>query len=153
MDNIQDFLNTIAAGQDTKPSDVVVPSSTQNDTSQYLSHGQNTWNYEHRGNNSSNESNQWFPKLLSFDCHSTQNEPRNAVISAFLGSCTLFKLNNVVPLPTIYSVFCYNSNTIFSSIITIILFYQTFCGQIAVIRQSILTAQYHDVLKILPVQT
>ena len=24
MDNIQDFLNTIAAGQDTKPSDVVV---------------------------------------------------------------------------------------------------------------------------------
>ena len=44
MDNIQDFLNTIAAGQDTKPSDVVVPSSTQNDTSQYLSHGQNTWN-------------------------------------------------------------------------------------------------------------
>lgn len=92
MDNIQDFLNTIAAGQDTKPSDVVVPSSTQNDTSQYLSHGQNTWNYEHRGNNSSNESNQWFPKLLSFDCHSTQNEPRNAVISAFLGSCTLFKL-------------------------------------------------------------
>ena len=93
MDNIQDFLNTIAAGQDTKPSDVVVPSSTQNDTSQYLSHGQNTWNYEHRGNNSSSESNQWFPKLLSFDCHSTKNEPRNAVISAFLGSCTLFKLN------------------------------------------------------------
>lgn len=92
MDNIQDFLNTIAAGQDTKPSDVVVPSSTQNDTSQYLSHGQNTWNYEHRGNNSSSESNQWFPKLLSFDCHSTKNEPRNAVISAFLGSCTLFKL-------------------------------------------------------------
>lgn len=92
MDNIQDFLNTIAAGQDTKPSDVVVPSSTQNDTSQYLSHGQNTWNYEHRGNNSSSESNQWFPKLLSFDCHSTKNEPRNAVISAFLGSCTLFEL-------------------------------------------------------------
>lgn len=92
MDNIQDFLNTIAVGQDTKPSDVVVPSSTQNDTSQYLSHGQNTWNYEHRGNNSSSESNQWFPKLLSFDCHSTKNEPRNAVISAFLGSCTLFKL-------------------------------------------------------------
>lgn len=91
MDNIQDFLNTIAAGQDTKPSDVVVPSSTQNDTSQYLSHGQNTWNYEHRGNNSSSESNQWFPKLLSFDCHSTKNEPRNAVISAFLGSCTLFE--------------------------------------------------------------
>lgn len=92
MDNIQDFLNTIAAGQDTKPSDVVVPSSTQNDTSQYLSHGQNTWNYEHRGNNSSSESNQWFPKLLSFDYHATKNEPRNAVNSAFLGSCTLFKL-------------------------------------------------------------
>ena len=67
--------------------------------------------------------------------------------------CLLLKLNNVVPLPTIYSVFCYNSNTIFSSIITIILFYRTFSGQIAVIRQSILTAQYHDVLKILPVQT
>lgn len=31
-------------------------------------------------------------KLLSFDCHTTKNEPRNAVISAFLGSCTLFKL-------------------------------------------------------------
>ena len=31
--------------------------------------------------------------LLSFDCHATQNEPRNAVNSAFLGSCTLFKLN------------------------------------------------------------
>lgn len=32
------------------------------------------------------------PKLLSFDCHSTKNKPRNAVISAFLGSCTLLKL-------------------------------------------------------------
>lgn len=33
-----------------------------------------------------------FSILLSFDCHSTKNKPRNAVISAFLGSCTLFKL-------------------------------------------------------------
>ncbi len=57
MDNIQDFLNTIAAGQDTKPSDVIVPSSTQNDASEYLSHGQNTWNYELRRNDSS-KSNQ-----------------------------------------------------------------------------------------------
>ena len=47
----------------------------------------------------------------------------------------LFKLNNVVPFPTIYSIFYYNSNTIFSSIITIIFFYQTFCGQIAVIHK------------------
>ena len=31
-------------------------------------------------------------KLLSFDCHWAKNEPRNAIISAFLGSCTLFKL-------------------------------------------------------------
>lgn len=107
MDNIQDFLNTIAAGQDTKPSDVVVPSSTQNDTSQYLSHGQNTWNYEHRGNNSSSESNQWFPKLLSFDCHSTKNEPRNAVISAFLGSCTLFKLCSHFIYPPYFSTIFY----------------------------------------------
>lgn len=55
MDNIQDFLNTIAAGQDTKPSDILVPSSTPNDNSQYLSHGQNTWNYEYRGNNSTDK--------------------------------------------------------------------------------------------------
>ena len=33
-----------------------------------------------------------FSILLSFDCHSTKIEPRNAVNSAFLGSCTLFKL-------------------------------------------------------------
>lgn len=45
----------------------------------------------------------------------------------------LFKLNNVVPSPTIYSVFHYNLNTIFSSIITIIFFYRAFCGQLAVI--------------------
>ena len=32
------------------------------------------------------------PKLLSFDCQWAKNEPRNAVNSAFLGSCTLFKL-------------------------------------------------------------
>lgn len=53
MDNIQEFLNTIANGQDTKPSDVTVPTTTSNDTSKYLSHGQNTWNYEYRGNDSS----------------------------------------------------------------------------------------------------
>lgn len=28
MDNIQEFLNTIANGQDTKPSDVTVPTTT-----------------------------------------------------------------------------------------------------------------------------
>ena len=55
MDTIQDFLNTIAAGQDTKPSDIVVPSSTPNYNLQYLSHGQNTWNYEYRGNNSTDK--------------------------------------------------------------------------------------------------
>ena len=33
----------------------------------------------------------YFPILLSFDCHSTKNEPRNAVNSAFLGSCTLLE--------------------------------------------------------------
>lgn len=53
MDNIQEFLNTIANGQDTKPSDVTVPTTTSNDTSQYLSHGQNTCNYEYCGNDSS----------------------------------------------------------------------------------------------------
>lgn len=53
MDNIQEFLNTIANGQDTKPSDVIVPTSTSNDTSQYLSHSQDTWNYEYRGDDSS----------------------------------------------------------------------------------------------------
>ena len=53
MDNIQEFLNTIANGQDTKPSDVTVPTTTSNDTSQYLSLGQNTWNYEYCGNDSS----------------------------------------------------------------------------------------------------
>lgn len=52
MNNIQDFLNTIASGQDTKPSDVVVPTSAPNDNSQYLSHGQNIWNYEYREYNS-----------------------------------------------------------------------------------------------------
>lgn len=35
-----------------------------------------------------------FPKLLSFDCHATKNEPRNTVNSAFLGSCALFKLGS-----------------------------------------------------------
>ena len=35
---------------------------------------------------------EYFTKLLSFDCHATKNEPRNALNSAFLGSCTLFKL-------------------------------------------------------------
>lgn len=35
---------------------------------------------------------EYFTKLLSFDCRTTLNEPRNAVNSAFLGSCTLFKL-------------------------------------------------------------
>ena len=52
MDNIQDFLNTIASGQETKPNDVIVPTSAPNDNSQYLSHGQNIWNYEYRENNS-----------------------------------------------------------------------------------------------------
>ena len=33
------------------------------------------------------------------------------------------------------NIFYYNSNTIFSSIITIIFFYRTFCGQIAVIHK------------------
>ena len=33
-----------------------------------------------------------FSKLLSFDCHQAKSEPRNAVNSAFLGSCTLLKL-------------------------------------------------------------
>ncbi|MBS6837414.1 MAG: hypothetical protein KH204_10530, partial [[Eubacterium] rectale] len=33
-----------------------------------------------------------FPKLLSFDCHTKKQEPRNAVNSAFLGSFVLFKL-------------------------------------------------------------
>lgn len=28
----------------------------------------------------------YFPKLLSFDCHTPKQEPRNAVNSAFLGS-------------------------------------------------------------------
>ena len=37
-----------------------------------------------------------FTLLLSFDCHTTKNEPRNAVNSAFLGSCTLFKLGFVI---------------------------------------------------------
>ena len=37
-----------------------------------------------------------FSILLSFDCHSTKIEPRNAVNSAFLGSCTLFKLANKI---------------------------------------------------------
>ena len=32
-------------------------------------------------------------KILSFNCQRTWKEPRNAVNSAFLGSCTLFKLN------------------------------------------------------------
>ena len=36
---------------------------------------------------------QKIPKLLSFDCHATKNEPRSAVNSAFPGSCTLLKLN------------------------------------------------------------
>lgn len=31
-------------------------------------------------------------KILSFNCQRTWKEPRNAVNSAFLGSCTLFKL-------------------------------------------------------------
>ena len=35
---------------------------------------------------------EYFTKLLSFDCHRAKNEPRNAVNSAFLGSCTLLKL-------------------------------------------------------------
>ncbi len=34
-----------------------------------------------------------FSILLSFNCHWAKNEPRNAVNSTFLGSCTLLKLN------------------------------------------------------------
>ncbi|MGO5231507.1 hypothetical protein ACTQ1U_10670, partial [Thermoguttaceae bacterium LCP21S3_D4] len=46
----------------------------------------------------------------SFDCHATKNEPRNAVNSAFLGSCTLFKLwDFIVPLSLKLS-----KNTLFS---------------------------------------
>lgn len=37
-----------------------------------------------------------FSILLSFDCHLIKNEPRNAVNSAFLGSCTLFKLGKLL---------------------------------------------------------
>lgn len=33
-------------------------------------------------------------KILSFNCQRTWKEPRNAVNSAFLGSCTLFKLDS-----------------------------------------------------------
>lgn len=57
-----------------------------------------------------------FSILLSFDCHSTKNEPRNAVNSAFLGSCTLFKLNRsrwftgqVIHYPVDTLHFVYNS--------------------------------------------
>ena len=35
-------------------------------------------------------------KILSFNCQRTWNEPRNAVNSAFLGSCTLFELANKI---------------------------------------------------------
>lgn len=35
-------------------------------------------------------------KILSFNCQRTWKEPRNAVNSAFLGSCTLFKLANKI---------------------------------------------------------
>ena len=38
---------------------------------------------------------EYFTKLLSFDCRTTLNEPRNTVNSAFLGSCTLLKLLGV----------------------------------------------------------
>ena len=35
-------------------------------------------------------------KILSFNCQRTWKEPRNAVNSAFLGSCTLFELANKI---------------------------------------------------------
>ena len=57
-----------------------------------------------------------------------------AVINLILNLLVFIGINNVVPFPTIYSVFYYNLNTIFSSIRTIIFFYRTFCGQIAVIH-------------------
>lgn len=34
---------------------------------------------------------EYFTKLLSFDCRTTLNESRNAVNSAFLGPCTIFR--------------------------------------------------------------
>ena len=41
---------------------------------------------------------------MSFDCHTPKNKPRNAVNSAFLGSCTLFKLAEfglILGIPTL----------------------------------------------------
>ncbi len=54
MNDIQEYLDRIAAGQDTKPSDVSI-STSENDSSQYLSHGQNLLNYEHNDKTKENE--------------------------------------------------------------------------------------------------
>ena len=55
---------------------------------------------------------EYFTKLLSFDCHLIKNEPRNAVNSTFLGSCTLLKLYVVIyilySLDFIFHIFSMN---------------------------------------------
>lgn len=55
MSDLQEYLDRIAAGQDTKPSDISNATSTESDSSQYLSHGQNIWNYELNDKRKGNE--------------------------------------------------------------------------------------------------
>ena len=43
----------------------------------------------------------YFPILFVIYCYSTKNEPRNAVNSAFLGSCTLLEFNDCISVSTI----------------------------------------------------
>ena len=71
----------------------------------------------------------YFPILLSFDCHSTKNEPRNAVNSAFLGSCTLLEFNDCISVSTISCGFDSIKSTTFIHIIQAIFFYRKYLGQ------------------------
>ena len=74
---------------------------------------------------------EYFTKLLSFDCRTTLNEPRNSVNSAFLGSCTLFKLdfgNYIMCLIRLdITIFC----TIILNILCILCRFGTFCKHFA----------------------
>lgn len=55
MDNIDEFLDRVISGQDTKPSDINVSVPSSSDGTQYLTEGVNLLNYEQRGNDSRNK--------------------------------------------------------------------------------------------------
>lgn len=71
-----------------------------------------------------------FSILLSFDCHATKNEPRNAVNSSFLGSCTSFKLFFGFDFSCYLIVIAFQNRIILIRFCILLMWFQSCCTQI-----------------------